>query len=205
MEAELALWAVAFGRNIIGLVTRPYETMRRIVDRGKPGELTYIVLLLCLYFALASLVRVSHFRPFLLTREFLQLALAAATTYGLAVFMFWKAGTWVGAKGTFPGFALSWGYTLVPTLVWFLSTSILYVIIPPPRSTSPQGVLFSLLFLVFSATLFFWKVTLGYLALRFGLRLDFKKICIVVALSLPVLVGYSIGMYRIGIFRIPFV
>lgn len=199
------LWAVAFGRNLVGLVARPYETVRRVVDHAKPGELVMVGVLLGLYFALASLVRVSSFRPFLLTREFVALVLATLTTYGLAIFLFWVAGELVGAKGKLQGLAVAWGYTLVPTLVWFLATSLLYVVLPPPRTTSAQGVLFSLLFLIFSVVLFFWKATLAYLTLRFGLRLPLGKILVVLVIALPILAAYSIGMYRIGIFRIPFI
>ncbi len=204
MGTSLVLWGIAFSRNFIGLLTRPYETSRRIVDHGKPGELIFVAIVLACYFALASLVRVASFRPFLLTREFIELVFATSTTYGLAVLLFWSAGQLVGAHGKQKGLAIMWGYTLIPTLVWFLATSLLYVILPPPRTTSTQGVVFSLLFLLFSGVLFFWKATLAYLTLRFGLRLSLTKILIVLAVSLPVLGAYSIGMYRIGIFRIPF-
>ncbi len=205
MGTALVIWSVGFFRNIGGLVTRPYETVRRVVDHEKPGELVIVGAFLALYFAIASLVRVSSFRPFLLTREFIELVLATSTTYGLAVLLFWVAGELVGAKGKPRGLAVAWGYTLIPTLVWFFATSLLYVILPPPRTTSAQGVLFSLLFLIFSAALFFWKATLAYLTLRFGLRLTLGKILVVLGITLPILAAYSIGMYRIGIFRIPFI
>ena len=193
-----------FLRTTVGLVTRPYETVRRIVDHGRLFELIFVALLLSAYFVLASLVKVAQFRPFLLTREFAVLAAATFLTYTIAVALFWTAGKLVGAQGKLKGLSVAWGYTLLPTLVWFLATSILYVILPPPRTTSLQGVLFSFLFLIFSATLFFWKVTLGYLTLRFGLRLGLGRILIVLGISVPILVLYSIGMYRLGIFRIPF-
>jgi len=43
------------------------------------------------------------------------------------------------------------------------------------------------------------------LTLRFGLRLSLGKIIIVLALTVPVLGLYSYGMYRLGIFKIPFI
>ena len=61
--SELIVSAVAFGRTAMGIITRPYETYRRIVTHGKPGELVFIAALLGIYFALASVVKV--FRPFL--------------------------------------------------------------------------------------------------------------------------------------------
>ena len=194
-----------FLRTVIGLATRPYETVRSTVERENLAELVYIAASLAVYFALASIVKVAAFRPFLLTRQFVVLTAATAATYLCAVALFWVAGKLVGATGKFQGFMLAWGYSLIPTVIWFLATSLLYVILPSPRTTSPQGVLFSILFLVFSATLFFWKVTIGYLALRFGLRLDLGKILIVALISLPALALWSVGLYRLGIFRVPFI
>jgi hypothetical protein len=204
MEASLIVALSAFMKTGIGLVTRPYETCRRIVDRGGYGELIYVAILMAIYFAIASLVKVAAFRPFLLTREFMVLASATAITYFFTVSLFWAAGKLVGAQGKLKGLAVCWGYSLLPTLTWFLATSLLYVILPPPRTTSIAGVLFSILFLIFSATLFFWKVTIGYLSLRFGLRLGLGKILIVLAMTLPILAVYSVGMYKLGIFKIPF-
>lgn len=204
MEASLIVALSAFIKTIIGLITRPYETVRRIVDRGGAGELIYVGLLLAIYFGVVSIVKVAAFRPFLLTREFIVVASATAVTYFLAVSLFWTAGKLVGSQGKFKGLAVSWGYSLLPTLTWFLATSILYVILPPPRTTSTAGVLFSILFLVFSGTLLFWKATITYLTLRFGLRVGLWKILIVLAITLPILGFYSYGMYRLGIFRIPF-
>ena len=204
MGTALLCALIAFIRNVIGLVTRPYETCRRIVDHGGFGELVYVAILLAVYFAFASLVKVAAFRPFLLTRQFILLAAATGMTYILAVTLFWTAGKLVGSEGKFKGLAVSWGYSLLATLTWFLATSLLYVILPPPRTTSTAGVAFSVLFLIFSATLFFWKATIAYLTLRFGLRLNLGKIFTVFALTLPVLGLYSYCLYRVGIFRIPF-
>ncbi len=203
-ETQLVSAGIAFGRNMIGIITRPYETYRRIVDGGTLWELTYIGVLLACYFALASLVKTAAFRPFLLTRQFMVLGAAAGITYIGILGLLRIIGLRLGGRGTLRGLAVAWGYTLIPTLAWFLTTSILYVLIPPPRTTSMAGVVFSGLYLVFSATIFFWKLTLAYLTLRFGLKLDLKKILIVAGIMIPLLGVYSVGMYRMGIFRIPF-
>ncbi len=192
-------------RSLVGLVVRPYETVRSIASRANVWELTVVAVLLAFYFSLASLVHIAAFRPFLLTREFIKLAGASALTYGVAVVVFWISGRVVGAAGRLAGLAAAWGYSLIPTFVWFITTSLLYVIIPPPRTTSLQGVAFSILFLVFSVTLLFWKATIGYLALRFGLKLDLGKILIVAGIAVPVLAFWSYGLYRLGIFRVPFI
>lgn len=205
METSLIVALVKFGRNIIGLITRPYETCRRIVEDENPLELLYVGLVLALYFVLASLVKVASFRPFLLTRQFFVLAGAAGVTYCLVVVIFWGIGRLVGVSRKLRGLAVLWGYSLIPTVIWFFVTSVLYVLLPPPRTTSIRGVIFSVLFLVFSVTLFLWKTTIAYLSLRFGLKLDLGKILFVCTLAIPLLAVYSVGMYKLGIFKIPFI
>jgi hypothetical protein len=205
METSLIVALIGFGRNVFGLVTRPYETCRGIAEKPNPRELLYVGAVLALYFILASLVKIAGFRPFLLTRQFMVLAGAAGVTYCLVVALFWGAGRWVAAEGKLKSLAVLWGYSLLPTVMWFFVTSLLYVLLPPPRTASIRGVLFSVFFLVFSVTLFLWKATMTYLSLRFGLRLDLGKILVVLAICLPVLGFYSYGMYRLGIFKIPFI
>lgn len=195
---------IHFVRHTVGIIFHPYETYREIADRGQVGEIFYLSMLLGLYFALASLVKTAVFAPYLLTRQFFALASAVAVGYSITVSILWFAGRLFEGRGTLPRFALLWGYTMVPTVVWFLVTSLLYIVLPPPRTARFSGVTFSVLYLIFSATLFWWKITLGYLTLRFGLKLTLPKILAVVAISLPVVAGWSYLMYVWGIFKVPF-
>ena len=109
MEISLIVALVDFCRNIIGLVTRPYETCRRIVEKANLLELVYVGAVLALYFVLASLVKIASFRPFLLTRQFFVLAGAAGFTYCLVVALFWEIGKLIGANGKLKGLAVLWG------------------------------------------------------------------------------------------------
>ncbi len=200
----LLVSGLTFFRNFVGIVVHPYEAMRRIAERGKIGELLFVGLLLALYFAISSLVRVSAFRPFLLTRQFMVLFNATLVGYILSVLALWFGGKLVGSSGTLSRLAIAWGYTLVPTVFWFLATSLLYVVLPPPRTTSPQGIALSVLFLLFSSVLLFWKGMLSYLAIRFSLRLALPKILVVLCVALPAWTAYTVAMYRLGVFRVPF-
>lgn len=202
--SHVARAGVAFSQNIIGIVTRPYETYRRIVDRGTSWEMVYVGILLAFYFALASLVKTAAFRPFLLTRQFILLVSAASVSFLVTVGVLWVAGRMVGGEGKLSVLVRAWAYTLVPTVLWFLFTSVLYVVLPPPRTTSALGVAFSVVFLLCSVMLFWWKLQLGYLALRFGMRLDLLKIMTVAVVAAVVLGFYSAGMYKLGIFKVPF-
>ncbi len=186
MFDQLILSGIVFGRNAIGLVGKPYETYRRIIDKGSVWELVYITVLA--YFFLVNPVKV----------------LAAVATYALVVLAAWAVGRRVGGRGALKSLALGWGYTMLPTVCWFFMTSLLYILLPPPRTTSFAGIAFSVLFLVVSATLFFWKLMLGYLTLRFGLKLDLARILVVVGIVGPIVGVWSWGMYRLGIFKVPF-
>lgn len=205
MINQLFVAAISFGKNTVGVVTRPYATYRTIVESANLRELPSIAGLIAGYFAIASLVKVAAFRPFLLTREFMVLLGASVISYAFVVTLLWIAGRLVGGRGTLAGLASAWGYTLLPTVIWFFTTSALFVALPPPRTTSMAGIVFSGLFLVFSVMLLFWKLMLGYLTLRFGLKLDLVRILVVAGIVVPILGIYSVGMYRIGIFRVPFI
>jgi len=205
MAYTLIRAGVTFGQTVIGIIFRPYETYRRIAMYGKLLELMYIVVLLALYFATAALVKTSLFTPFLLTRKFLVLTGAAAYTFIIAVSLFWFLGKLFGSSGTLRTIALGWAYSLVPTWGWFFLTSILYVILPPQRTTRTGGMIFSFVYLLISTVLFLWKIILSFLTLRFGLKLDFIRILAICTIALPILALYSLGMYRLGIFRIPFI
>lgn len=204
MIDQLFVSVVVFGRAAVGLILRPYETYRKIVQKGSPWELVFVGVFAMLYFFLASVVKVAAFRPFLLTKQAVVLGAAALLTYALVVGLIWVVGRFLGSKAAIKRIAVAWGYTMIPTVCWFLMTSILYVILPPPRTTSLAGVTFSILFLVVSATLFFWKLTLGYLTLRFGLKFDMAKILAVVGIVGPIIWLWSWGLYRLGIFKVPF-
>lgn len=203
IDAVLA-GGVSFGRNLLGIIFRPYETYRRIADRGSLWELVYLGVLLAIYFAISSVVKTASFRPFLLTKQFVVLALAVGMSFVFTVIVLYGIARTVGGKGRLRALAIAWAYTLIPTLVWFLTTSLLYVLLPPPRTARPLGIIYSLLYLVFSATLFFWKMTLAYLTLRFGMRLDLARILLVAVILLPLLGVYSWLMYQWGIFKVPF-
>jgi hypothetical protein len=204
MSDPLLVAVFSFFRTVIGIVTRPYETYRRIINKGTLFELVPIAGFLSLYFAVNALVKAPAFRPFVLTRHFVKTSASVVVTAVFVSLLLWSVGKCFGGKGEYKRFFLGWVYTLIPTLCWFFFTSLLYVIIPPPRTTHPTGVALSLVFLTISAVLFFWKIILSYLSLRFGLKLDLARILGILLVSAPIIAIYSIGMYRLGIFRVPF-
>jgi len=62
----------------------------------------------------------------------------------------------------------------------------------------------SMVFLGISIGFLCWKAILIFLSLRFGLKLTAVKIIGVWILMTPIVIGYSIAMYKLNIFVVPF-
>ncbi|HCM37448.1 MAG: hypothetical protein UV61_C0010G0017 [Candidatus Gottesmanbacteria bacterium GW2011_GWB1_43_11] len=193
-----------FWRNVWGSIHAPYATYRSLVA-DDPEQLLVLVGLMAIYFFLVSPLKFRTFHPFLLTINASRLFTTALTTYLGVCFFFLSLGWVLGRKANLRGVMLAWGFTLVPTLTWFFTTSMFYVVLPPPRHETLPGIIFSLLFITFSISLLFWKGLLYYLTLRFALKLDLWRIIGVSIVFFPGLFLFSLWMYAWGIFRVPFV
>lgn len=106
---------------------------------------------------------------------------------------------------TFLSYICTFSYSLLPTLIWFLSTSILYLFLPPPRTISLLGKSFSILFVAYSLSLLIWKLILVYLAVRFSSKQNFFRVFYTIILYLLWFIPYSIFLYQYKLFRIPFI
>ncbi len=195
---------LSFSKHIIGIAYAPYSTYRTIVERGKTGELLFVWCVCSAYFALASLIKAESFRPFLLTKHFIILLTGAFLGYAVVVLLLWVCSVFLRKRRLMKGLAIAWGYTLIPTVAWFFFASLSYLLIPPPRTETVLGIVFSFLYLVVSSVLLFWKAELYYLTLRFGLQVDLIRSVGVSIVIIPFMVIYSVVMYRVGVFRVPF-
>ena len=204
MLVELLRSGLSFFRHFVGIIISPYETYRDIEKRGRTAEMVYIGLLVGLFFSLSSVVKIASFHPLLLSRYAFVLFVSALSGFGFIVSVLVLIGRLLGRQTSVGRISLLWAYTLIPTVVWFLFTSLLYVAIPPPRTTQITGVLLSIVYLVVSAMIFWWKLTLSYLTLRFGLKIDFRKIFFVALATLPVILLWTYAMYTFGVFKVPF-
>lgn len=106
---------------------------------------------------------------------------------------------------TFRGFFFTFSYSLLPTLIWFLTTSILYIFITPPRSFSILGKGFSIFFITYSISILIWKLILMYLAIRFSSKQNFFRIIYMMIFYLMWFTPYSILLYYFRLFRVPFI
>lgn len=197
---------ILFFRNSIGSLVSPYITYRHLASEETDTRQTiFIPILIICYFIFASTLRVGIDSPFLLTVKSNLLMLVSFLGFVMMLGLFWLGGKIVKAEGKIQKIYTLWIFSLIPTLVWFFVTSLLYLILPPPRTMSFPGKLFSIFFIGFSTAMLFWKIMLYYLTLRFSLKIDLSKIILISFVVFPVLAVYSILIYRLGIFRIPFV
>lgn len=195
-----------FARNSIGVLQTPYESCRRLSKGNNLEQSIPIFLIVLSYFAWSALAHHGiSAHPFLLTFSFGRLLTAAVVTYVLVIGSIVVVGKVFRSKGSVKSVFLPWTYSLLPTVAWFFATSLLWFLFPPPRTTSFTGQLLSFAFIVFSLFLLFWKGVLYYLTLRFGLRIGLWKIISVSIIIFPLGALYAIAMYRLGVFRIPFI
>jgi hypothetical protein len=195
-----------FAKYAVGVIQTPYTTCRTLSKGRYPAQLLPIGLLVLSYIAWSSLAHHGiRAHPLLLTFSFGKIAIAVVGAYILIITVMFIVGRAIGGTGRVKSVLFIWSYSLLPTLVWFYSTSLLWFLFPPPRTVSAGGQALSFTLIVFSLYLFFWKGVLYYLTLRFGLRLGLWKIFAVSFVVIPMAFFYSLLMYRLGIFRIPFI
>lgn len=197
---------IFFGRNLLGCINNPYITFRRLsVEKSDLEQTVFIPLLVILYFIFVSTLRFGIRNPFFLTVKFNTLLFSSLFGFAMMLGLFYAGGLGLNIKGKIKQIYLLWVYTLIPTLVWFFTTSILYLILPPPRTITFEGKLYSMVFIVFSMSILLWKIILYYLTLRFAFKISLFKIIQISLLVIPAVVIYSLFMYEWGIFRIPFI
>lgn len=203
--ATLIKSCILFFQNTWGSIQRPYETYRKLSEGKNLVQAIPIVVLCFIYFGWTTLIHVGlRGHPLLVSFNFFKITIASVVTFYIVIHSLLLVGRVFGGHGSVKSLILPWAYSLLPTLVWFFATSLLWLLFPPPRTLELSGKALSFTFLVFSWFLFFWKGVLYYLTLRFGMRLTFSRILGVSAIVFPLGFLYSILMYKLGIFRVPF-
>ncbi|OGK12911.1 hypothetical protein A3A93_01785 [Candidatus Roizmanbacteria bacterium RIFCSPLOWO2_01_FULL_38_12] len=187
-----------FLRRIVLLVFLPYKTMRHISEEKDFGQIILIFITIAFYFFLANGLREYDYEPFVLF-------LMTVFHYIATVIFFYLFTMMIGSHDAkLQPFLFTFAYALIPTILWFSTNSVLYAVLPPPRTLSILGKAFSILFITFSTAVLMWKIILMYLAIRFSTKLNFFQIVYVVILYLIAILPYSIFLYSLRFFRIPF-
>lgn len=190
-------------RNFFLLIFYPYKTMRKISLEKDYYQLFIIAGLIFLYFKFIYFLREKTYPATLVFVFFLfSFLLTASFFYFINIFF----GSNQNKKEvSFSSFVFTFSYSLFPTLIWFLSTSMLYIFLPPPRTLSLMGKGFSIFFIAFSLSLLIWKLILVYLAVRFSSKQNFLRIFYMIMLYLTWFIPYSVFLYYFHFFRIPFI
>lgn len=188
-------------RNFFGLIFFPYKTVRRLSFEDDYFQIFFIFFFVFCYFKFAYFLKN---KPYPATLTFL----IFLVNLFLTLEFFYRLGLIINKKRkdvSFQNLFFTFSYSLLPTLFWFSSVSLLYIILPPPRTTSFLGISFSIFFLAFSLSLLAWKLILVFLSLRFSLKLNFYQIIYLLILYLIWFLPYSVILYRFRIFKIPFI
>lgn len=186
-------------QRIIMLAISPYKTMRNISEETDYMQIFIIFSGIFIYFFSANTFRPYDYEPGILF-------LLTIFHYGATVLFFYMAASIMQKERefTFQSFLFTFAYALIPTMIWFIINSWLYMIVPPPRTLSLMGKSFSLVFITFSITMLAWKVILEYLAIRFSTKFSFFSIVYSIIFYLVAVIPYSLFMYSLKFFRIPF-
>lgn len=197
---------ILFGRNAVGCINKPYITYRKLAaEKSDPKQTIFIYVFVLAYFIFAALIRSGFRNPYILTVKFNSLVLGGFLGFLAIIALFVVLGKILSGKANLTSLFILWSYSLLPTLTWFSATSVLYLLLPPPRTLAIWGKAYSIFFVTFSLAVLFWKLILYYLTLRFGLRFGMGKIIITSIFTVSFIGFYSILMYQYRIFRIPFI
>ena len=186
-------------QRIILLAISPYKTIRRISEEKDYLQIIIIFIIIGIYFLSADKLREYDYEPgilFILT--FFHYAYTVIFFYIAAEF-FQK-----NKEYSFNSFLFTFAYALIPTIIWFSISSWLYALLPPPRTLSLLGKSFSIFYISFSIAILGWKVILQYLAIRFSTKFSFFFIMYSILFYLVTIIPYSLFLYSLRFFRIPF-
>lgn len=176
-------------RRFIRLIFTPYKTMRSISLEADNVQLYILFFLVFLYFLLVGLGKATTF----------------IVLFGSTLFLIYTAGRVLGKNVQLKSILFTFGYALIPTLIWFFSSYALYHLLPPPRTSSVLGKAFSVFYVSFSLSLLLWKLILTYLAIRFSLKLRFYPAIFTLILYAICILTLSYFGYILNLAKVPFV
>lgn len=185
-------------KRLILLIFTPYKTIRKISQEDDYLQIGIIFSLIFLYFFGVDKIRKLTVSPFLIFFIFI-------INFAFTVLFFHTASSLLAKTSSLASFLFTFSYSLFPTLIWFAANSLIYVVLPPPRQISFLGKTFSIIFIAFSLSLLAWKLILTYLSIRFSTKMNFYKIIYSIILYLCILLPYSVILYKLKLFRVPFI
>lgn len=126
-------------------------------------------------------------------------------SFFLTILFFYGSGRLCKYPVSLSSLIFTWSYSLLPTLLWFFLTAILFALFPPPRTQSLLGTMLSILFVGVSVSLLLWKLTLMYLAIRFSLKTNAIMTGFFMIIYGVWFLPYTYALYFFSISRVPFI
>lgn len=188
ISSLIASFLIVLRRSIL-LIFTPYKTMRRVSIETDYIQLFWIAFFILLYFLITGFVKILIF-----------LVLFTGTVGIMyAVGRGWKKVIKISS------ILFTFCYGLLPTTIWFYLSLALFYLLPPPRTPSLQGKIFSALYVSFSLSLLFWKLILTYLAIRFSLKLGFYSTMFILTFYVLCILTISYFGFTLGLSKVPFI
>lgn len=198
-----------FLQNLWGAFEYPHAAYRRMEKTGKLPQIVQIILIWGLAFltiAWTSAVKNGIFKnPYFFAVSLGKFSIYAGISYFVIIAVLWGTGKLTAGTGKLISIATLWAFSYIPTIIWFLLSSLLFLLFPPPRSHTYQGYLLSGFLIVLSIALLYWKILLYYLTLRIGFKMTLRQVLAASAVTLPIIAVYSYLLYIYGIFKVPFI
>lgn len=173
--------------------------MRTIYFDGTYKETYFIFMMIFIFFNLSNYVKNETSNPVLLLAIVLVQLIMTIIFFGI----FSKILN-LNKKFYFKKYFTLFSYSLIPTIVFFYVNTLLYGILPPPRSNTVLAEIFSIMFISFATSIFFWKIIILYLAVRYSTALKFFTILYTILIYISIVLPYSILLLKLNLFRIPF-
>ncbi len=192
-------------KNILGTFTHPYLTWKHI-SREKyvlPSLLMLIIALLVFSLRAPLKEGLPDSAYTAIATIFINLA-TSITGFLLISLTIYILARKFQSPTSFLSLASTWIYTYIPTIIWFLATQSTYLLLPPPRSTSPLGILFTVLYLAFSISLLTWKILLLWLTFQITAQLKPSSAIISTSITILFVTLYSYFLFRTHLWGIPF-
>lgn len=188
ISSFVASFLIVLRRSIL-LILTPYRTMRKISLETDKLQIFWIAFFVVTYFLTVGLVKILTF-----------IVLFVSTI----LFMF-AVGISLKKKIKISSMLFTFSYGLLPTTIWFYMSLVLLYLLPPPRTQSLQGKVFSVLYVSFSLSLLLWKIILSYLAIRFSLKLGFYSTMIALIFYIGFIAILSYFGLTLGLSKVPFI
>lgn len=188
ISSFVASFLIVLRRSIL-LILTPYRTMRKISLETDKLQIFWIAFFVVTYFLTVGLVKILTFIVLFVSTILFMLAVGLSLKKKIKI----------------SSMLLTFSYGLLPTTIWFYMSLVLLYLLPPPRTQSIQGKVFSVLYVSFSLSLLLWKIILSYLAIRFSLKLGFYSTMIALIFYIGFIAILSYFGLTLGLSKVPFI